>query len=476
MIRKAVAILCLLFPLLAVAQSAPEPVWSEAQSAPISSPEQLDNLVAPIALYPDQLLSEVLAAATYPLEVVEAQQWIRQQGNLSGPGLMDAARQQNWDPSVQALVAFPNVLSLLNRDIRWTTDLGNAFLSEQSDVMSAVQRMRARAQGNGRLQTAELRQVVTTETQDGQSAIQIQPADPQVIYVPAYNPVYVWGPPAWGVYPALQYPEVSAGFDWSAVAFIGNLFTGLLGWGGWGWGLNWFTHSLLLNPLFFTHFGFGDLGGGNGGFGGGGGRGPVVWAHNPSHRLGVPYSNHGLANRFHGGFGRGSFAAQGGWNRFGSRPAATGGWRNFGGGAPFRSGRSTNYASAGQGFRAFSAEHRAPLQGSRGFSHFGTERAAPAYRGAAMSRSGERASNRQFQRASPFQSSGHGFFSRSSHSSQPHFSSQHFSAARSPSHSFHSFGGRSFGGHSGGGHFGGGHSGGGHSGGGHSGGGHSHRR
>ena len=162
------------------------------QAALLLSPDQLDNLVAPVALYPDPLLSQVLAASTYPLEIVEAQQWLGQNSNLQGAQLMDAARQQNWDPSVQALVAFPDAFRLLANDIRWTTDLGNAFLAQQADVMSAVQRMRARARANGRLTTTP-QQVVTMDTQDGQNAIEIQPADPQVIYVPIYSPSYVWG-------------------------------------------------------------------------------------------------------------------------------------------------------------------------------------------------------------------------------------------------------------------------------------------
>jgi hypothetical protein len=108
------------------------------------SPDQLDNLVAPVALYPDALLSEVLVAATYPLEIVEAAQWLQQNRNLQGSQLVEAARQQNWDASIQALVVFPDVLNRLNSNIRWTTDLGNAFLAQQADVMNAVQGMRAK--------------------------------------------------------------------------------------------------------------------------------------------------------------------------------------------------------------------------------------------------------------------------------------------------------------------------------------------
>ena len=118
------------------------------EQGPILSSDQLDDLVAPVALYPDSLLAEVLAATTVSrLEIVEAQQWLQQNRALTGSRLLDAARQQNWDPSVQALVAFPDVVTLLHRDIRWTTDLGNAFLSQQADVMNAVQRMPGAREG-----------------------------------------------------------------------------------------------------------------------------------------------------------------------------------------------------------------------------------------------------------------------------------------------------------------------------------------
>src|SRR5580704_2349983 len=394
MIRRALILSWLLFPLLGFAQYSQQPGWSDSQAGQIFSPEQLDNLVAPIALYPDQLLSQVLAASTYPAEVADAQRWLQVEGNLPGPELIDAARQQNWDPSVQALVAFPSVLNLLNRDLEWTTDLGNAFLGQQVDVMNAVQRMRERARENGRLAPSP-QQNVTTETQDGQSVIQIQPADPQVIYVPAYNPAFVWGSPAWGAYPALPYPDVGSGFSWGPAALIGTLFSGLLHWGGWGWALSWFTHGLFLNPLFFSHFGFG----GYGGFGGG--HGPVLWAHNPNHRMGVPYSSRELAGRYHGGFGRGNLEARGGWNRFGPRPAASDGWHSFGRGEAYR-GAAAGYRSPGEGYRAStrdysrdyrtSGQYRGAQQGFRGFSHSGMGQAESASRGAGTPRSWERAS------------------------------------------------------------------------------------
>jgi hypothetical protein len=284
-----------------------------AQSAPVPgpqqllTPDQLDNLVAPIALYPDPLLSQVLAASTYPLEVVEAQQWLQQNPNLRGSQLLDAAKEQNWDPSVQALVTFPDALDLLNRDIRWTTDLGNVFLAQQSDVMAAVQRMRARAEANGKLTTTP-QEVVTTATEGGASAIEIQPADPQVIYVPVYNPVYVWGPPVWDPWPLVWYPGYSVGFGFGAPCYLDSFFAGFGGWGGWGWGFNWFGGGLFVNTGFFQHYGFHDFGGyGHGfdrGYRNGFGQGRLAWAHDPSQRQGIPYGNRSVSNRFASGGSR----------------------------------------------------------------------------------------------------------------------------------------------------------------------------
>ncbi len=262
---------------IALAQQPAGPA-DQQQAAPHSAlaPQQLDNLVAPLALYPDPLLSQVLVAATYPLEVVEANQWLQQNRSLTGTALMDAAKQQNWDPSVQALVAFPDVLARLNQDVRWTTDLGNAFLGQQADVMSAVQRLRVRAKANGKLQTTP-QETVTTETQNGQTAVSIQPADPQTIYVPNYDPNYVWGPPAYGYYPPLYYPTYGFGFGFGIP--FGGFFFGWPGWGAWGWGFNWFNHGLFVNGAFFGHYGYhyGGAYGAHGAF-----AGHQAWAHNYS--------------------------------------------------------------------------------------------------------------------------------------------------------------------------------------------------
>ncbi|HVP49087.1 MAG TPA: DUF3300 domain-containing protein [Bryobacteraceae bacterium] len=297
--RQLLSIVCVLLMLPAGAllfAQEPAPAVPAPPPAQPLSPDQLDNLVAPIALYPDRLLSQVLVAATYPLEIVEAAQWLQQNRNLQGQQLADAARAQNWDASIQALVVFPDVLNRLNSDIRWTTDLGNAFLAQQADVMNAVQRMRAQARAAGKLNSSP-QETVTTQTQGGQTVIEIQPANPQVVYVPVYNPEYIWGPPAYGYYPPLYYPDFGFGFGFGSGIYLGGFFGGL-GWGGWGWWPNWFGCSVFLNPYFFHHYHYGYHGFYGGGFHGGG-----IWTHNPGHRRGVPYSNRQLANRFQGAYG-----------------------------------------------------------------------------------------------------------------------------------------------------------------------------
>ncbi len=188
--------------------STPAPVWAQqpppAQPPPgqVLTPDQLDDLVAPIALYPDELLSQIMVAATYPLEVVEAFQWQQKNPGLTSPALTQAAQQQNWDPSIQALVIFPDVMKRLNDDVTWTTSLGNAFLAQQQDVMDAVQRMRQRAQQAGRLQPTPQESVTTTD-QGGQPYIDIEPADPDVMYVPVYDPA--WTP---GTAPVVSVPAL----------------------------------------------------------------------------------------------------------------------------------------------------------------------------------------------------------------------------------------------------------------------------
>src|SRR5690348_16626597 len=181
---------------LAPLQAQAQPPASGEQAARIPA-DQLDSLVAPIALYPDPLLAQTLAASTYPLELMQLQQWLAKNPGLKDKALADAAAKQPWDPSIQAMAALPDVVKRLTDDIQWTTDLGNAFLAQQSDVMSAVQRMRQKAQMTGALKSTP-QQTVQTEVVESRPVIVIEQTDPQVVYVPSYNPVAVYGP---AVYP-----------------------------------------------------------------------------------------------------------------------------------------------------------------------------------------------------------------------------------------------------------------------------------
>lgn len=345
----------------------PPPGQAPPPEQPLN-PQQLQDLVAPIALYPDNLLSEILAASTYPIEVVEAQQWLQQHRKWKGQKLMDEAKNQNWDPSVQALVAFPEVLARLNQDIRWTTDLGNAFLAQQADVMNAVQQLRMKAQANGKLQSTP-QENVTTETQGGQTVIEIAPPEPGVVYVPDYNPEYVWGPPAYGYYPPLLYPGLDVGFGYYPGIDLGLYFGG--GWGlyggfGWGWGPNWFGGGIYTNGNFFHRYGFNDY---HPGFGG-------AWAHDPGHRLGVPYGNRAVANRFGGGFGaRGTAGFRGGGGFGGGAFRGGGGFQGGGGvqgGGAFR-GAGGGFQGAARGGNAFGGRSggRFAPSGGGGHSAFG---------------------------------------------------------------------------------------------------------
>jgi hypothetical protein len=262
------------------------------------TPNQLEDLVAPIALYPDELLSQIMVAATYPLEVVEAFQWQQRNPGLTGPALTQAAQQQNWDPSVQALVVFPDVLKRLNDDVTWTTNLGNAFLAQQQDVMDAVQRMRQRAQQAGRLQSTPQENVVPTND-GGQPYISIEPADPDVIYVPVYDPEWIWGPPLWYPYPRWYWPPRTFLTGGLYFGFGGGINVGLFfgggwhGWGGWGWHPGWGNRTVIVNNAFIHQNNFNASHLGNA-------HGTSTWSHDPEHRGGVPYANPNLSNQYRG--------------------------------------------------------------------------------------------------------------------------------------------------------------------------------
>ncbi len=256
--------------------------------------DQLDSLVAPIALYPDPLLAQALAASTYPLEIVQLQQWMARHPELKGEALAAAVEKENWDPAVQGLAGLPDVVKRLADDIKWTTDLGNAFLAQQSDVMAAVQRMRRKASDTGNLKTTE-QQTVTTQVVQTREVIVIQQANPQVIYVPAYNPVVVYGPPIYP-YPPIYYPPPGYYAAGVAIGFGVGVAMGAFWGGGWGYGPRWGYGSVHINVNnryvnHYNRYNSYNRYGGN-------------WNHNPAHRGGAPYADRNTANRY-GGTARG---------------------------------------------------------------------------------------------------------------------------------------------------------------------------
>ena len=224
------------------AQTSPQPSSTAAPTVAPLTNDQLDSLVAPIALYPDALVAQVLAASCFADEVAFADDWLSQNQNLQGAALTQAVDQQSWDPSVKALTQFPSVLHNLAKNLSWTSDLGQAFTNQQSDVMAAVQVMRAKAQAAGTLQSSSQIKVV----QQGAQTIVIEPAESNVVYVPQYNPAVVYGTPL--VVPAYTPPvAIAAGVSFGAgvaigAAFGGGGFVGGGFGGGWGfgaWGMNW---------------------------------------------------------------------------------------------------------------------------------------------------------------------------------------------------------------------------------------------
>jgi hypothetical protein len=273
------------------------PTATTAAAAKIPN-DQLDSLVAPVALYPDPLLAQVLAASTYPLEIIQLQQWMTKHPDLKGDALAAAVEKENWDPAVQGLAALPDVVKRLGDDIKWTADLGNAFLAQQSDVMNAVQRMRKKASDAGNLKTTE-QQKVTTQVVETKQVIVIQQASPQVIYVPAYNPVVVYGPPIYP-YPPIYYPPVGYYAAGVAIGFGVGVAMGAFWGGGWGYGPRWGYGSVHINVNnryvnHYNRYNSYNRYGGN-------------WNHNPQHRGGAPYADRNTANRY-GGTARGDSMA-----------------------------------------------------------------------------------------------------------------------------------------------------------------------
>jgi hypothetical protein len=314
MIKAAIWILAAVLALSAVGASFAQNAQNQAATAAAPSSQgvltrqQLEALVAPIALYPDPLLSEVLMASTYPLEVVTADRWVKANTNLQGDQLKNAVVSQSWDNSVKSLTATPGVLDMMSTKLDWTQKLGDAILAQQADVMDAIQRLRQRAQARGKLNSSSQQTVTTIPAQGGATQapggtaaqggaapaqgggqiIAIEPTDPDTLYVPYYDPAVVYGDWPYPEYPPYYFGApgyIGTGILATGIAFGTGYALGRWVANGnrWGGGPNWRNHQI--NPLRSVN----NINVGNNN-----------WTHNPAHRGGVRYNNPGVADKFGG--------------------------------------------------------------------------------------------------------------------------------------------------------------------------------
>jgi hypothetical protein len=273
--------------LVALGVAAARQSWAQEDKKPFS-PEELDQILAPIALYQDALLSQVLMAASYPLEVVEAARWSQANPALKGDAAVAAVKDKNWDVSVKSLVAFPPVLSQMNDHLDWTQKLGDAMIEQQQDVADSIQRLRARAADAGNLQTTKEQAVKTETSSGGERIIVIEQANPQVVYVPSYNPSWAYGTWPYPAYPPVYYPfggALATGFMWGlGFAAAGAIF------GGWNWGYGGGNSYVNVNANravnIDRNFNRANVGSGN------------RWQHDAGHRRGVAYRDSSTRQKY----------------------------------------------------------------------------------------------------------------------------------------------------------------------------------
>jgi hypothetical protein len=354
--------------LFAAIVSAPAALAQDA-AKPQFKPEELEAIVAPIALYPDALLAQVLMASTYPLEIVEAARWSKTNPDLKEQALQDALQKQTWDPSVKSLAAFPTVLQMMNEKLDMTQKLGDAFLGQQKDVMEAVQRLRAKAQAAGNLKSGK--EVTYTSQKDGdQTIIIIEPAQPDVVYVPSYSTTVVYGPWPYPMYPPYYYPP-PPGYAAGGIFF--GFTMGIIIGGMWGH-CNWRGGSVSINVNNYNRVNHTNISNGN-------------WQHSPEHRKGVEYRDQGSRDKFGKGQRQGADSreafrgraeagqrdiAQGGTEKFGGGGAGDrAGGSDRGGGGAFdgvgRGGESRDFSDRGAASRGGSFQGGGGAQGGGGF-------------------------------------------------------------------------------------------------------------
>jgi hypothetical protein len=290
---RAVTRFCCFVGLLCLLAVSPNPARAQSAASPPRTTAQLEQLVAPIALYPDSVLSQILMASTYPLEVVEAARWLQSNPGVTGQALEDAMQKQQWDPSVKSLTAIPQTLQMMNDKLDSTQQLGDAFLAQQADVLDAVQRLRARAENNGTLKTTDQQKVTKTsvaQAPPGTSSSRaarapayvytIESANPDEYYLPIYDPGVVYGAWPYADYqPFYWYP--SDYYPGSAFAWGAGIFAGAAIWGG----VDWWRRNVNINPLRYNQFNRTNIANN-------------TWTHNPAHRGAVPYRDGNVAQRF----------------------------------------------------------------------------------------------------------------------------------------------------------------------------------
>lgn len=298
--RVGMAVLLAVGAPVALAQSpAPAPAAQNAPAAtpaPVFKKEQIDQFMAPIALYPDALLSQMLMASTYPSDVADAAAWSKANPKATGDAAVKQVANQSWDPSVQSLVAFPPVIAQMGAHPDWVRNVGDAFLAQPDDVMNSVQRLRAQAQKAGNLKSTEQQKVIVQQSAPTTTIIQIEPADPQVVYVPSYNPTVVYGTWAYPAYPPPYYPPppgyyhpVATGLA-AGLAFGTGIAVANSLWGGCDWGHN----DVNINVNRYNNMNVNNRISGNGN---------TNWNHNAANRRGTPYRGTATQQRFNQGVG-----------------------------------------------------------------------------------------------------------------------------------------------------------------------------
>ena len=284
------------------AEQAAAPAQPPAQAQPFK-PEELEQIVAPIALYPDSLLAQVFMASTYPLEIVQAARWQKEHPDVKGDAVAKAVEKETWDASVKSLIAFPEVLTMMNEKLDWTQKLGDAFLAQQKEVMDAVQRLRVKAKEAGNLKSGKEQTVKTEPAPAGAPAPQviiIESKDPEVIYVPTYNPTVVYGAWPYPAYPPYYYypPYYAPGaafFSFSVGVIVGGAIWGNCNWGG---------NDIDIDVNRYNNFNRNEFNGGNRNQINNGGVNNGKWKHDSNHRQGVGYRDQATQQKYNRGSSR----------------------------------------------------------------------------------------------------------------------------------------------------------------------------